>query len=336
MAYSQYLLMIIYIFALVLGTVVTTLAFVFSVKNRTDLNVKIRVFSIAFLLYIVFEFGIYYLTNTEIQVSLLNILIHACNICYFIYIVYWVIILQILSNKSLIKEKPLKIFTLCYAIFAEGVGIFLYNFDPSTNFYGIKEGLWRDLLSVSNFLFGLLIIYFSISFIHFGITKMVRGKKRKAVISFSSLLFVYMLWIIWWDYNIVNGQIIEPNGSYSIDPLIFAYIIQCLGVVWFFFNKDPLAVSEINQKKYRRNENALQGLDFGNLEEALSNFDLTKREVEVVELALKGFTNPQIGNELYIAENTVKRHLSHIFFKLGVKNRYELLSLFSGKPFIRE
>ena len=80
----------------------------------------------------------------------------------------------------------------------------------------------------------------------------------------------------------------------------------------------------------------MQGLDFGNLEEALSNFDLTKREVEVVELALKGFTNPQIGNELYIAENTVKRHLSHIFFKLGVKNRYELLSLFSGKPFIRE
>ena len=184
MTYSQYLLMIIYIFALVLGTVVTTLAFVFSVKNKTELNVKLRVFSISFLLYVIFEFGIYYLTNTAIQVNLLNLLIHACNICYFIYIVYWVLILQLLSNKSVIKEKPLKIFNLFYAIFAEGVGLFLYNFDPSTNFYGIKEGLWRDLLSVGNLLYGLLIIFFSVRFIHYGITKMGRSKKRNAVISF--------------------------------------------------------------------------------------------------------------------------------------------------------
>lgn len=331
MTYSQYLLMIIYIFALVLGTVVTTLAFVFSVKNKTELNVKLRVFSISFLLYVIFEFGIYYLTNTTIQVNLLNLLIHACNICYFIYIVYWVLILQLLSNKSVIKEKPLKIFNLFYAIFAEGVGLFLYNFDPSTNFYGIKEGLWRDLLSVGNLLYGLLIIFFSVRFIHYGITKMGRSKKRNAVISFSSLLFVYMLWIIWWDYNIVSGQIIEPNGSYSIDPLIFAYIIQCLGVVIFFFSKDPLSVSQVNQDKLAGNQKGPQGLEFGNIEEALNNYDLTKREVEVLDLVLKGFTNPQIGKQLYIAENTVKRHLSHIFFKLDVKNRYELLSLLSRK-----
>ena len=331
MAYSQYLLIIIYIFALILGTVVTTLAFIFSVKNRTELNVKLRVFSIAFLLYTIFEFGIYYLTNTTIRVSALNFLIHACNICYFIYIIYWVLILQVLSDKFIIKEKAIKIFTLFYAIFAEGVGLVLYYFDPATNFYGIKEGLGKDLLSVGNFLYGLLIIYLASRFIHYAFTKMERSKKRNAVFSFAILLFVYMLWIIWWDYNIVNGQIIEPNGGYSIDPLIFVYIIQCLGIVWFFLNKDPLAVTEIGKNKFLQNQKAAQGLDFGNLEDELSNFDLTKREVEVVELALKGFSNPQIGKELYIAENTVKRHLSHIFFKLNVKNRYELLSLLSRK-----
>ena len=155
--------------------------------------------------------------------------------------------------------------------------------------------------------------------------------KRGMQLFLFSLLFVYMLWIIWWDYNIVSGQIIEPNGSYSIDPLIFAYIIQCLGVVIFFFSKDPLSVSQVNQDKLAGNQKGPQGLEFGNIEEALNNYDLTKREVEVLDLVLKGFTNPQIGKQLYIAENTVKRHLSHIFFKLDVKNRYELLSLLSRK-----
>lgn len=329
MDYSQYLLMIVYIFALVLGTVVTTLAFVFSVKNKTPLNLKLRVFSIAFLLYVVFELGIYYLISTTIQVNLFNILVHGCNICYFIYIIYWILILQIVSGKEIIREKSIKIFTLLYAILAEGAGVFLYSFDPTSNFYAIKEGLARDLLSLGNFVYGLFIIYLASRFMHYGFMKMEKSKQRNLVISFASLLFLYMLWIIWWDYSMVMGQILQPKGKYSIDPLIFAYIIQCLGVVWFFFNKDPLSVSLVNQNKH--DQKGPRGIDFGNVEEALNSFGLTKREVEVVELVVKGFSNPEVGQELFIAENTVKRHLSNIFTKLNVKNRYELISLLSRK-----
>lgn len=331
MAYSEYLLMIIYIFSLVLGTVVTTLAFIFSVKNKTPLNLKLRVFSIAFLLYLVFELGIYYLISTRIQVNIFNLLVHACNICYFVYIIYWILILQIVSGKFIVQEKPLKIFTLIYAIFAEGAGVLLYSFDPTNNFYGIKESLGRDLLSLGNFVYGLFIIYLASRLMHYGFIKMEKSKKRNLVISFATLLFVYMLWVIWWDYSIVMGQFLEANVKYSIDPLIFAYIIQCLGVVWFFFNKDPLSVSVDNQNKLHQSQGGRRELDFGILEEGLTGFNLTKREIEVVELVVKGFSNPQIGRHLYIAENTVKRHLSNIFAKLNVKNRYELLALLSIK-----
>jgi DNA-binding NarL/FixJ family response regulator len=49
--------------------------------------------------------------------------------------------------------------------------------------------------------------------------------------------------------------------------------------------------------------------------------DLTARETEVLALLAGGLSNSQIARSLYIAEKTVKNHLSHIFSKLGVKDR---------------
>jgi DNA-binding CsgD family transcriptional regulator len=51
---------------------------------------------------------------------------------------------------------------------------------------------------------------------------------------------------------------------------------------------------------------------------------LTPTELEVVRHAATGLTNPQIGEQMFIARGTVKVHLSHIYAKLGVRNRSEL------------
>ncbi len=50
---------------------------------------------------------------------------------------------------------------------------------------------------------------------------------------------------------------------------------------------------------------------------------LTSREVDVVRLIAAGKSNPQIADELFISLNTVLRHVSNIFGKLGVSNRTE-------------
>ena len=55
-------------------------------------------------------------------------------------------------------------------------------------------------------------------------------------------------------------------------------------------------------------------------------YPLTAREIEIIELVKKGYTNSAIGNELYISINTVKKHLNNIFQKSGVMNRVELLN----------
>lgn len=51
---------------------------------------------------------------------------------------------------------------------------------------------------------------------------------------------------------------------------------------------------------------------------------LTPTELEVARLATAGSTNPQIAEAMFIARDTVRTHLSHIFTKLGLKNRAEL------------
>jgi DNA-binding CsgD family transcriptional regulator len=51
---------------------------------------------------------------------------------------------------------------------------------------------------------------------------------------------------------------------------------------------------------------------------------LTPTERQVVALTAQGLTNPEIGARMFISPGTVKIHLSHIFGKLGLRNRSEL------------
>ena len=53
---------------------------------------------------------------------------------------------------------------------------------------------------------------------------------------------------------------------------------------------------------------------------------LTDRELEVLSLAAKGFTNKAIGVQLGISDRTVQGHLANIYGKLGVGSRTEAVT----------
>jgi len=57
---------------------------------------------------------------------------------------------------------------------------------------------------------------------------------------------------------------------------------------------------------------------------APKTFGLSPRELEVVALVVEGGTNKEIGAQLGISEETIKRHLTNIFDKAGVSSRLEL------------
>ena len=55
--------------------------------------------------------------------------------------------------------------------------------------------------------------------------------------------------------------------------------------------------------------------------------DLTAREREVLALIVQGMSNPQIANELFVTESTVKSHVSNVISKLGAASRTEVVAL---------
>jgi DNA-binding CsgD family transcriptional regulator len=60
---------------------------------------------------------------------------------------------------------------------------------------------------------------------------------------------------------------------------------------------------------------------------------LTPTEVQVVSLATQGLTNPEIAAQMFLSPGTVKTHLSHVYAKLGVRNRSELATRAAGRHF---
>lgn len=54
---------------------------------------------------------------------------------------------------------------------------------------------------------------------------------------------------------------------------------------------------------------------------------LSTREKQILGLVVMGYMNSQIAEQLFLAESTVKSHLSSAFGKLGVRSRNEAVSL---------
>lgn len=54
-----------------------------------------------------------------------------------------------------------------------------------------------------------------------------------------------------------------------------------------------------------------------------SEFGLTKRELEVLNLIARGATNREIAEQLFVSQGTVKNHVSSILNRLGLRDRMQ-------------
>ncbi|MBI9103715.1 MAG: helix-turn-helix transcriptional regulator [Spirochaetales bacterium] len=109
-----------------------------------------------------------------------------------------------------------------------------------------------------------------------------------------------------------------PQASVYISILLIdfypVYLICIGGVITFWAVRDlyfPIIFEESKRA---------QKLDF-------SGLPVTKREREIIGLIIKGKTNTNISDQLFISESTVKKHINNLFRKLEISSRWELIKL---------
>ena len=62
----------------------------------------------------------------------------------------------------------------------------------------------------------------------------------------------------------------------------------------------------------------------------ISKLGISKREFEILQLINDGLSNQQIAHKLFVSENTVKKHISNLFFKMDVERRTEAIKKAKG------
>lgn len=63
------------------------------------------------------------------------------------------------------------------------------------------------------------------------------------------------------------------------------------------------------------------------LTEMLKQNKLTKREIEVIFVAIKGLKHKEMALELGVITQTIKFHMTNIYRKLGIKKKKQLIKL---------
>lgn len=108
--------------------------------------------------------------------------------------------------------------------------------------------------------------------------------------------------------------------------VVILSLLAALVFVLFKYNLVNKTKKELAQNEYKRIYNELMRITSPKNESKLdvSNYDLTERQLEIIQYLKEGKTNKEIGALLFISENTVKYHLKAIYEILNIANRSEL------------
>jgi DNA-binding NarL/FixJ family response regulator len=101
----------------------------------------------------------------------------------------------------------------------------------------------------------------------------------------------------------------------AIDTVLKAIAKVYAGEVWL----DRMMIASILNAKAQANGSPEQSAELARIA------TLTDREREVIALVGRGLKNKQIAEQLIISEATVRHHLTSIFAKLNVADRFELV-----------
>ncbi len=116
-------------------------------------------------------------------------------------------------------------------------------------------------------------------------------------------------------------RFIIVDHAFEIYSGAIAIIFTSLGIWLALKLTKPTIETVIVEKKIYLDK----GIKFAPNEEERNKLNLSKREMEVLQLMAEGLSNQEIASRLFISLNTIKTHTSKIFEKMEVKRRTQAI-----------
>ncbi len=130
--------------------------------------------------------------------------------------------------------------------------------------------------------------------------------------SLSMAALVLLLKWLQWKYLITDN-------SFDVYAALIAVFFTLLGI-WV---ATQLTRTKMKTVVIEKQVVVTKPEDFAPDEAELEKMNLTSREREVLELLVRGYTNAEIAEKLFLSLSTVKTHVSNLFVKMEVKNRVQ-------------
>ena len=146
------------------------------------------------------------------------------------------------------------------------------------------------------------------------------------------LFFVAMVssWVLGLTLLAATGTLFKPlasKGATSVDPIEF--LPSAVGAGGAAASARPAPKRRRNRPSASEDAGAIRDRTSKQCRRLQEEYGLSSRETEVMELIARGNSMASIAERLVISENTVRTHAKHIYTKLDIHKRQELLDMLS-------
>jgi len=139
-------------------------------------------------------------------------------------------------------------------------------------------------------------------------------KRKKAIILYSISLAILLFFLKWLELRYIIF-----THSFEIYAGCIAVLFTALGI-WLALKLSKPKIETIVVEKevhVNSNENIVPDVSL------ISQLEITKRELEILNLLAQGYSNQEIAATLFVSLSTVKTHNQNLFEKLDVKRRIQ-------------
>lgn len=184
--------------------------------------------------------------------------------------------------------------------------------------YHIAVGNGRIVGAIMEILICVMLTTMTLLNLRLSLPEIVQRRCRRHVIWIAAIMTLNGLWngvdviLIMWE----KGYALHFYPDFT--PMIL--LIMNVLTVMLIFSEDFTALFKITDGEKKAADKLTARLDY-----IAETHYLTERERQVMELAYRKMTNPEIAEELCISKYTVKNHMHNIFEKLDISTRGDLI-----------